>query len=260
MMMKKSIFVALAITSMASMVSAAPLFTEDFTFAGNLTANGWTAHSGAGTNPIDTTTGLTYAGYTQSGIGNAANIDDTGEDVNRTFTAQASGTVYASFMFNAPLGSTVTEGYFFTLGQQDSPPSAMNASQIRPKVFLTTDGSGDYELGFQYSSNTISNKTNLDLALGTTYLAVVKYVFNTGTTTDDEVSLYVFTSGAPGTEPGTPTLGPVVSGPDGGTDLANVGAVALRQYNTAEEVLVDGILVDTVWPLGGSAVGDWSMY
>lgn len=37
------------------------LLEENFNFTGNLTDNGWTAHSGGGTQPINTTTGLSYA-------------------------------------------------------------------------------------------------------------------------------------------------------------------------------------------------------
>ena len=47
------------------------LLTDDFNYTNGtlLTANGWTAHSGAGTNPVTVTSGgLSYPG---SGIGNA---------------------------------------------------------------------------------------------------------------------------------------------------------------------------------------------
>ena len=57
---------------------------EDFDFTAGelLTDNGWVAHSGAGTNPITVTNpGLTYTSYPSSGIGNAALLDNTGEDV-----------------------------------------------------------------------------------------------------------------------------------------------------------------------------------
>src|SRR2546423_593103 len=53
------------------------LLVEDFNYtAGDLlTAHGWSAHSGAGTNAIAVVSpGLTYAGYPSSGIGNAASL------------------------------------------------------------------------------------------------------------------------------------------------------------------------------------------
>src|SRR5688500_14506989 len=80
---------------------AAPLLVEDFTYpvGSLLTANGWSAHSGAGTNPITVTSpGLTFNGYPSSGVGNAVSLTTSGEDVNRPFAAQTTGMVYAAFM------------------------------------------------------------------------------------------------------------------------------------------------------------------
>ncbi|MDE3059089.1 MAG: hypothetical protein KGJ59_14150, partial [Bacteroidota bacterium] len=77
------------------------LLEENFNYpAGDsLTAHGWTAHSGSTTNPITANNGgLTYAGYANSGINNAALVDNNGEDDNRTFTSQTSGTIYYSFL------------------------------------------------------------------------------------------------------------------------------------------------------------------
>ena len=78
----------------------------NYTDGALLTANGWTAHSGT-TNFIDVgaSNGLTYAGYSGTGgisgseIGNAALLDNTGEDVNKPFaTSVTSGTLYYSFL------------------------------------------------------------------------------------------------------------------------------------------------------------------
>src|SRR6478752_2012994 len=83
-------------------VSAQSL-TEDFDYpAGQLiTANGWTAHSGAGTNAIAVTSpGLTYTSHPGSGIGNAVSMTTSGEDDNKGFTAISSGSIYTSFLIN----------------------------------------------------------------------------------------------------------------------------------------------------------------
>ncbi len=52
--MGKSILAVGVCFALATSVWAAPILTDDFNFTGNLTSNGWTAHSGSGTNPIDT--------------------------------------------------------------------------------------------------------------------------------------------------------------------------------------------------------------
>src|SRR5688500_1428309 len=69
----------------------AALLTDDFDYpAGSLlTANGWAAHSGAGTNPLTVAApGLSYAGYAGSGVGNAVPMTTSGEDAHRLFTPQ----------------------------------------------------------------------------------------------------------------------------------------------------------------------------
>jgi hypothetical protein len=70
-------------------VRSQSLLTENFDYANGtlLTAAGWAAHSGSGTQPVDVVVpGLTFTGYALSNFGGAARIDNTGEDVNRTFT------------------------------------------------------------------------------------------------------------------------------------------------------------------------------
>src|SRR5690606_4677846 len=76
------------------------LLSDDFNYpiGSLLTANGWNVHSGNATAAIDVTNGLTFPGYIGSGIGGAAHLDATGQDVNRTFASQNSGAVYASFI------------------------------------------------------------------------------------------------------------------------------------------------------------------
>ena len=79
------------------------LFSDDFLYSGNLTSNGWLAHSGAGSNPIATTSGLSYNGYTGSGIGNAVQISNlSGEDDNITFASQNTNgqNIYFSLLVN----------------------------------------------------------------------------------------------------------------------------------------------------------------
>ncbi|PKO14014.1 hypothetical protein CVU37_15005 [candidate division BRC1 bacterium HGW-BRC1-1] len=213
---------------------AAPVIADDFSFTGLLTANGWAAHSGAGTQAVDTVAGLTYTGHPYSGVGNAANLDNTGEDVNKAFTAVSSGPVYVGFLLNA---QAATEGYFLMLSKNPIDTT------FRGKVFITTDGTGDYELGLTMGSNTISNKTSLNLAFNTTYFVVLRYDIVAGTA-NDSVSLHVLSSGFPGTEPASPAIGPIS---DAAQSDIDPGSVALRQYNAAQRIIVDSVRVSTTW-------------
>ena len=77
-------------------------------------------------------------------------------------------------------------------------------------------------------------------------MVVLKYKFNTTSTTDDEMSFYVFNTSLSSTEPGTPTVGPVV-----GTvsDATSFGRVGLRQGSAASSptLTIDGLQVATAW-------------
>ena len=83
---------------------AQPVVTEEFEYTvGNLlTAEGYTAHSGGGTNPISVISGnLTYPVYPASGLGNMIQLVNTGEDVSKNLAADiTTGTVYASLLVN----------------------------------------------------------------------------------------------------------------------------------------------------------------
>ncbi|MEO8211132.1 MAG: dockerin type I domain-containing protein, partial [bacterium] len=85
-----------------------------------------------------------------------------------------------------------------------------------------------------------------------TYLLVLKYTFVPGSDTNDEVSLFVFTSVPPNNEP-SPTLGPKTYP---SLDANNIGRIALRQGAAifAPTLTIDGIKVSKAWISGGAAV------
>jgi hypothetical protein len=214
------------------------LLVDNFEFSGNLTDNGWLAHSGAGTNPINTTTGLNYTNYPGSGLGNAALLDNTGEDVNRTFTAQTTGFVYYSFLVNVTTG---TAGYFIHLGT--------GTSTFAARVFVQPSATvGKINFGISNSSTAVYSLTEFDPL--TTYLMIVKYEVANPTS---NVSLWVKASGIPATEvdAGTPEVVTTL-----GTGLASIDAIYLRQYSATQNITVDGIRIATDWseifPASGS--------
>lgn len=220
------------------------LLTEDFSYtAGQLaTANGWTAHS-AGVNPITVTSpGLSFAGHPGSGVGNAVTMANTGEDINRSFTAVTAGSVYMSFLVN--LSAAQTGDYFAGLFQ---------SSSIFPvRVYAKTDGAGGFFLGVSKGSSTATYETT-SRVFSTTYMVVVKYTFNAATTTDDVVDLWV-NPALGGTET-TATIPGVVGT---STDATTIGAVYLRQGSATNAATqqVDAILAGGTWAsvTAGSAV------
>jgi hypothetical protein len=201
----------------------AQLLVEDFDYpiGSLLINNGWTAHSGAGTQSIDVTTGLVFSGYKGSDIGGAANLDNNGEDVHRTFVAQTAGVVYVSAIVK--IDANTTAGYFFHLGKV----SIGTAYTSRVWVNSAGDAVG---LG----AGTAAPASYTPINQGTPFLIVLKHDF-----TDKKTSLFVLNSFA-ATEPGTPVV-------QVDETLTEIGSVALRQYHANQRIIVDGIRVATTW-------------
>lgn len=181
---------------------------------------GWLAHSGNGTANIDVTSGLTFTGYAGSGVGGAANLDATGQDINKTFTSQTSGTLYAAFMIQTQ--ATNAAGYFAMFG-----PTPM-ASAFYSRVWVNATGTG---VGVSGSSAPASYTT---ITAGTPVLLVLKHDF-----TSHVSSLYVLGAFS-ATEPASANTTFTET-------VAAIGTFGLRQYNASQRVMVDGIRIATTW-------------
>ncbi len=214
------------------------LIEENFNYTAGtlLTSNGWTAYSGSGTNSIVIETGgLSYSGYPSSGIGNSILVDNNGEDIYASLSsAQSSGSIYVSLLVNVSSATTAAGGdYFFGLGSNA-------AGTVAGRLFLLKSGS-NFAFGISKTTGTTSF-TGYDYSFNTTYLIVIKYIINSGSSNDD-VALFVITGAIPDTEPAA-----TISQPQESTsDPANIAVVALRQNSTTNIVQVDGIRVATGW-------------
>ncbi|MFZ4520805.1 MAG: IPTL-CTERM sorting domain-containing protein [Bacteroidales bacterium] len=227
-----AIFMTVILLGFQSISLGQALLDENFAYpAGDLiTAHGWASHSGAGTQAITVAaSGLTFPGYIDSGIGNAALVDNNGEDDNKTFTTQTSGVVYSSFMVNV---TTSALGYFYHFSV-----NPINTT-FRGRVYMNT--TNHFGLGVGSNAATYAAAT---FTPGTTYLLVLKYEIVPGTI-NDKVSLFVFDGPLPVVEPAIPTIGPL-------TDITqadiNPGSVALRQFINTQNLTIDGIRVATTW-------------
>jgi hypothetical protein len=245
-MKKIYLFVFLSISSFT--FAQAPLLVEDFDYtAGDaLSTKGWNIHSGT-TNPILTTSpGLTFAGYVGSNIGLSAGVNNTGQDLNKLFTAQTSGSVYASFLVNATASSTAGS-YFFHYFD----PTANTAFRARTYIKPV---SGKMQIGLSFNASLAQDSLpSALLNFGETYLFVVKYQILDGIE-NDKVSLYIFKTGDNfSTEPVTPAIGPLTATLTGtpavlAPDIVPTG-IALRQFDAAQRITVDGFRVKKSWQL-----------
>jgi hypothetical protein len=195
---------------------------------GDLTAvSPWTAHSAAGTGPIQyITTSLSMPGYGSSGVGGAAAISTAGaEDVHHPFINQTTGVVYFAALVN--VSAAQTGDYFFHVS---------NASTgFRGRVFVR-DNAGVLEYGLSSSSGTGTYAADA-FAYNTTYLVVAKY-----DTASGDSSLYVLDAATPA-EPAAPLLTVAGSGAQA------VERVALRQGGATSRpaATIDGVRVANSW-------------
>ena len=229
-------------------------YFEDFTTAGVLTANGWTAFSSPGTSAFTASSpGLSYAGLASSG--NGVTVGNSGEDAYKgTATSNTSGDLYASFLINVS-AAQATGDYFVSFYSK-----ATTGGGYFGRLFIKST-TGGYLLGLTKNSSTASAVVwdTTARSLNTTYLVVIKIArvgTNTLTTTDDPT--FVFVNPALGGVEPSPTITGAVSGAD---TYAGIDGIALRQGSStaAPTLRIGAIRYGTTWadvtPLAGGGGG-----
>lgn len=223
--------------------SYSQLIEENFDYPSgdSVGAHGWISFSGGATNTVlITSPGLTFPDYAGSGIGNAATILNSGQDVYRAFSSnQTSGSIYTSMIVSVDT-ARASGDYFASYLPSTSTTSFAGRLYVRAAsngnisfgISKTTAGSG----GIYYSDSVYS--------MDVSYLVVLKYTMAAGAL-NDSVSLFVFSGSAPSSEP-APTVGPVTGT---GSDPADLGRFVLRQGSTGSSPIltVDGIISATSW-------------
>jgi hypothetical protein len=220
------------------------LLEDNFTYSTALSSNGYSVVS-SGINTINATaSGLIYTSYGSSNIGNAIILNNTGEDVFKTYTSQNPGAGSISLYFSAIVNiSTVqTAGdYFICLGENTSGTSVTFKSRVFVKQGST---SSKVIFGLSNTSSPTYNVTEYDI--NTPILLVVKHTFSSTTSTSNlfiNPSLY--------TEPNLSDITDITA-----TTVANgINAIVFRQGNSASAptLIIDGIRVASNW---GTLVGN----
>ncbi len=240
-MLKRNLII-LALFLFIGVMNATLLMEDNFTGTPGdaLTTYGWTAHSGVAVNPalIGNTT-LSYSGYPPVS-GYCAETIFTGttsaEDAHKAFGAQTSGSVYVSFLVNITTTTNASGDYFLHFGP------ATIGTDFKGRIFWKKDPAGsNIAFGLAKAGNAAAaTYTGFNYQFDTTYLIVMRYDIITGTA-NDVVKLWINPSTA--IEPTENLTAPDVTG----TDIGNVGAVAIRQGNPTSPIRIDGIRVATLW-------------
>ncbi|HMI67632.1 MAG TPA: hypothetical protein VK517_16440, partial [Cyclobacteriaceae bacterium] len=152
------------------------VYQEDFSYSGTLSSHGWVPFSNTGNSPINAgATGLTYAGYFNSGVGNAVAITSGANAEGDEHAAAADitgGSMFVGFLINvqSSTGNGKVVLNFNTNGTTNFPNSGftLDASHFGVVTNSTTT----------YAASTYVNST--------TYFLVVELSNATG-----KYSLYI---------------------------------------------------------------------
>lgn len=169
--------------------------------------------------------------------GKSITIKNTGQDDYKNLYYDVSeGSVYASFV--TVIQSATPAGDYFAAFL----PGNSNTN-YQCRVFAKDVG-GQVALGISKSTEPAQYGLPF-INYGQPLLVVIKYTFNTGSNTDDQMTLYV----SPGFLP--PVKLPPYAGPVSGvvTDLPDISKIAIRQGNATNAPIVDmdGIKVSQSW-------------
>ena len=215
--MKTTSFVT-ATLLLSSFASAQILASDNFSYTGQLNANGWGSHSGTG-----------FFVNANGSVATLQHGSGSREDVNLPFTAlTATDVVFASFTMNVPSGNPVNpdaEGTYFVHFKD-------TGSAFRGRVgVLSPAAGGDFRLAVHADSANLGAGTAwpVELSFDTNYTVVFSWDAATGTS---QLWLNPFNATAPSISHTGTVTGTLIS------------QFALRQSNDhTGSVLIDDVVV-----------------
>ncbi|MBL7726919.1 MAG: T9SS type A sorting domain-containing protein [Dinghuibacter sp.] len=187
----KRVYIILFAAFWASIGRAQFLDDFNYTTGANLTANGWTQIGAGTTGPLTiNNAGLSYPSSPSSGIGFGVNMAPGQQVVGRgggilsVSPATAGATAYMSFFVTLSAAGN-TAGVNFAGIMTGSFPTP----GVGVRAFTRQSGAG-FNFGLGKTNLTATYESTVR-TLNTTYLVVLKYTVNTGTTTDDIVDIWI---------------------------------------------------------------------
>jgi len=184
---------------------------------------------------------LTFPLYSGSTLGNSVMLDTVDIEILRTFMNHfgfSSGNVYISFIARA--GAAKPDGGRFI---NSGGSLIFNNNFMSEGGVYTKDSSGKIAFGIA-KNNEQPVYTPAVYSRATNYLIIYKYSFVDGGTSNDSLSLFVFSSACPTLEPA-----PLVSIKPSSPDFPDIGSVWLYQglNSNSPRIRVDGINMMSSW-------------
>ncbi|OFX28804.1 MAG: hypothetical protein A2X08_02410 [Bacteroidetes bacterium GWA2_32_17] len=209
----------------------------DYAVGDSLPMHGWTGINN-GDQVFVTNGSLSYTGFAPS-VGNKISFDGFGRDFQKTFSSQAAGTVYISFIFQVTDASLLdTVSYFTGVGA--------TSATFGSTVWIRKSGTG-FKLGLNARSTVAYNSWNNTVYdFNTPILLVVSYQIVSGTT-NDIAKMWINPSASSYCAATEPT--PTITITNGGTDLTAIDRIFVRQAatNSTPFVDMDEIRVGLTW-------------
>jgi len=254
-----------------AVITSGVLFEENFVYQGangdsltnpSIGGNIWKAHSGGGSaakNIQFQNSSLSFSNYAGSGLGGSVTFQNNvrSQDVNAKLPNNiSSGSLYSSFLLkiDSSGGKDTATDYFYHFCDTSGLTSVSN---FRGRVFVA-DGSttNTFKIGLAKGTGAKLTPAQINAGakapifttnefnLGQTYLVVMKYVFNSATSRDDSMHLFILDASIPSSEPL-----PAVSFADTAvSDLKQIQSVVMREGSTGRTLgAIDGIKVFTSW-------------
>lgn len=216
------------------------VFIENFDYStGDLPLNPASVWSSANTGTaIQVVSGsLTYSSYALSGIANSITMR-TGLDYNASIGTINSGAVYGAFMVNVT--TPTTGGDYFLHFTETS-------TYFKGRVWIKQgSAAGKFIVGIAKNGTTPPVAyTTAEYDVNQTHLLVLKYQFNTGSTTDDVVSVFI----NPVIGSDEPAAADITAADNTTNDASYLSLIGLRQGGSSSgpTLTVDGIRVATSW-------------
>lgn len=236
----KKLFTLVLLATFSFPVFSQTLLTDNFSYSGKLTDNGWRITGTSVVDEISTTAGLTYTNYTGSNIGNAANIIGTGQDVHRDFDSVKTdgSSIYCSFLINVTEATAQTGAYFFHLGTKAA--GSTTFGNFCARLYAKTDANGNVNFAI-LNSNVTPTYGTTNYAINTTYLVIIKYTISVAG--NDNVKMWIKSADVPQSEAAAGL--PDFDVTDGGQN--SVSGVALRQASGLPDVKLDGLRIGLSW-------------
>lgn len=235
----RKITLLLSFIACVAFTQAQSLLVEnfDYTPATDLLGQGsWALTATAASPNIQVTaSSITYPAYPGSGVGNEVTLTN-GQDLNKAFAPQTTGSVYASFLVNVSAISKNGD-YFLNFGAETIGTNYVG------RVFVKTEADASSKIAFgiqMISGGTIvPTYSAFDYSLNTTYLIVLKHD-NSGKVSSIIINPNMSTE---------PTSGWLNDSQGTSTLPANIGSVALRQPSPSAglNLKLDGIRVAKSW-------------